>query len=149
MASLPALDLDPVNAFITRWSVATGSERSNYQLFLSELCTLLDVPQPDPASDDTRHNAYVFERRVDIRNPDGSMTRGFIDLYYRRRFVLEAKQTGKALESHGWDQAMLAAHYQADKYVRNLPPEEGRPPFIVLTDSRIARPLRLDTRRYG
>ena len=36
---------------------------------------------------------------------------------------------------------MLAAHYQADKYVRNLPPDEGRPPFIVLTD--VGRSLEL------
>lgn len=131
---LSVLDSDLVNAFITRWSVATGNERSNYQLFLSELCVLLGAPQPDPASDDTRENTYVFERRVDIRNPDGSATRGYIDLYCHQCFVLEAKQTGKALDTHGWDQAMLAAYNQADKYVRNLPPEEGRPPFIVLTD---------------
>ncbi|MFZ1829410.1 MAG: hypothetical protein WAW42_11695 [Candidatus Competibacteraceae bacterium] len=30
----PALDLAAVNAFITCWSAATGSERANYQLFL-------------------------------------------------------------------------------------------------------------------
>ena len=51
-------------AFITRWQAATGSERANHQLFLTELCALLGVPQPEPASDDTRDNAYVFERRV-------------------------------------------------------------------------------------
>ena len=128
------LDTAFVDAFITRWSAATGNERANYQLFLTELCAVLAVPPPEPACEDTRQNAYVFERRVDIRHPDGSVTKGFIDLYYRQHFVLEAKQTGQALDTHGWDKAMLAAHYQADKYVRNLPPDEGRPPFIVLTD---------------
>jgi len=138
---LPALDLDAVNAFISHWSAATGSERANYQLFLTGLCQLLETPQPHPAHNEARLNAYVFERRVDIRHPDGSVSRGYIDLYYRRHFVLEAKQTGKALATHGWDQAMLAAHYQADQYVRNLPPEEGRPPFIVVTD--VGRSLEL------
>ncbi len=136
-----SLDPEFVDAFITRWSAATGNERANYQLFLTELCTVLEVPRPEPACEDTRQNAYVFERRVDIRHPDGSVTKGYIDLYYRQHFVLEAKQTGQGLDTHGWDKAMLAAHYQADKYVRNLPPEEGRPPFIVLTD--VGRSLEL------
>ncbi|MDQ5908920.1 MAG: hypothetical protein QG599_1013, partial [Pseudomonadota bacterium] len=83
---------------------------------------------------DLRLNAYVFERRVDIRHPDGNVTKGYIDLYYRQHFVLEAKQTGQALNTPGWSQALLAAHHQADRYVRNLPTEEGRPPFIILTD---------------
>jgi hypothetical protein len=77
-----------MDAFIDRWSAATGPERANYQLFLTELCTALDAPLPEPASDDLRENAYVFERRVDIRQPDGSVTRGYIDLYYRQHFVL-------------------------------------------------------------
>jgi hypothetical protein len=139
-ALMTSNDFPALDAFIARWSAATGSERANYQLFLTGLCDLLEVSPPEPAREDTRDNAYVFERRVDIRHPDGSVSRGYIDLYYRRRFVLEAKQTGKALASHGWDQAMLAAHYQADQYVRNLPPEEG-PPFIVVTD--VGRSLEL------
>jgi hypothetical protein len=138
---LPDPAAERLEAFIARWSGDLGGERPNGQIFLAELCAALDLPQPEPASDDPRRNAYVFERRVEIRHPDGSVTRGYIDLYYRRRFVLEAKQTGQAPATHGWDQAMLAAHYQADKYVRNLPPEEGRPPFIVLVD--IGRALEL------
>ncbi len=53
-----------VEPFISRWYQTTGSERANYQLFLTELCSLLDLPQPDPASADTAQNSYVFERRV-------------------------------------------------------------------------------------
>lgn len=116
----------PVEDFITRWPNSGGSEKANYQLFLTELCALLDLPQPDPAGADNEQNAYVFERRVDIRNPDGSTNRGFIDLYRRGAFVLEAKQTGKALHTQGWDKAMLAAQNQADTYVRALPAEEDR-----------------------
>ncbi|MGS2744613.1 class I SAM-dependent DNA methyltransferase [Halomonas sp. LS-001] len=125
---------DAVETFITRWKGTTGTEKANYQLFLSELCALLALPTPEPASKDNRENAYTFERRVDIQSPDGSENRGFIDLYKRGAFVLEAKQTGKGLETKGWDKAMQAAYNQADQYVRALPAKEGRPPFIVVTD---------------
>ena len=64
-------------AFITRWAAASGSERANYQLFVTELCDLLGCPKPDPASDDTRDNAYVFERRMRVR------------MAYRSRFERE------------------------------------------------------------
>ena len=43
---LPALDPAPINAFITRWSGASGPERANYQLFLTGLCAALDLPPP-------------------------------------------------------------------------------------------------------
>lgn len=120
--------------FISRWQEGGGSERANYQLFLMELCDLLELPKADPASDDTRDNAYVFERRVIIKKPDGSVTNGYIDLYKRGCFVLEAKQSGLNMETGGWDRAMLRAHNQADQYVRALPSDEGRPPFIIVTD---------------
>lgn len=123
-----------LNAFIDRWKKAGGSERANYQLFLIELCELLALPKADPAGEDTRDNAYVFERRVIQRKPDGSENNGFIDLYKRGCFVLEAKQTGKTLDSSGWDKAMLRAHNQADQYARALPADEGRPPFILVVD---------------
>ena len=125
---------DAVDAFIARWLSAGGSERANYQLFLTELCTLLNLPQPKPAGDEAVNNSYVFERRVDIKSPDGSINRGYIDFYKRGCFVLEAKQSGKALDSQGWDKAMLRAQNQADQYVRALTTEEGRPPFIVVAD---------------
>ncbi|MEA3643667.1 MAG: hypothetical protein VBE63_27615, partial [Lamprobacter sp.] len=56
-----------VDPFIRRWGCGTshgGNERANLQLFLTELCTLLDLPQPEPASADNSQNAYVFERSV-------------------------------------------------------------------------------------
>lgn len=58
---------DALPTFMTRWQQAGGTERANYQLFLTELCALLDLPLPEPAGDDTRDNAYVFERRVIIK----------------------------------------------------------------------------------
>ncbi|WP_205409736.1 class I SAM-dependent DNA methyltransferase [Pseudothauera hydrothermalis] len=138
-----------IPAFITRWEAASGSERANYQLFLTELTEALGLPRPEPASDDTLENAYVFERRVDMAHADGTVTRGFIDLYRRGSFVLEAKQTGLELDSGGWDRAMLRAHAQAESYARALPAEEGRPPFIVVVDVGRSLELYADFSRTG
>jgi hypothetical protein len=78
-----------VDAFIERWGASGASEHGNQQLFLSELCDLLDLDHPDPAGPNTRTNAYVFDRRVDY--PDQSdRTHGYIDLYKRECFVMEA-----------------------------------------------------------
>ncbi len=129
-----ALDPAIVAAFITRWSAASGTERANYQLFLTELCTLLGLPRPDPAREDTQDNAYCFERRVCFQHGDGTQSQGFIDLYRRACYVLECKQTGLELDTRGWDKAMLRAHGQAVQYVRALPVAEGRPPFVVVVD---------------
>lgn len=123
-----------IGEFIERWSEADGTERANYQLFLSEVCEILDLPRPDPASKDTERNSYVFERTVDFHEADGSSSKGFIDLYRRGSFVLEAKQTGFALGSQPQRAALLKAHGQAQRYARALPAEEGRPPFLIVCD---------------
>jgi hypothetical protein len=81
-----------VPPFIQRWQNSAAAERANYQLFLSELCDYLEVPRPDPAVGDTRHDDYVFERPVTFRHPNGLTSSGFIDLYKRGCFVLEAKR---------------------------------------------------------
>lgn len=65
---------DQIEAFITRWHEVGGRERANYQLFMTELAALLEVPTPEPATDDERDNAYVFERRVAFRHGDGSQS---------------------------------------------------------------------------
>lgn len=79
-----------LDEFIERWSHNDGgAERANYALFLTELCAVLEVPQPNPASSDSSRNDYVFERGVTRR--DGSA--GRIDLYKKNCFVLEAKQS--------------------------------------------------------
>ena len=123
-----------VEAFIERWRETGGKERANYQLFLTELCRLLDLPGPEPAGADDEDDAYVFERRVDIHHPDGTVNRGYIDLYKRGHFVLEAKRVGEKRESSRWDKAMLRAAAQADTYIRALPADEGRPPFLLTCD---------------
>lgn len=83
---------EQVAKFVTRWQASEAAERANYQLFLSELCGLLGVPQPEPTKADVSQNAYVFERDVTFQNLDGTTSIGRIDLYKRGCFVLEAKQ---------------------------------------------------------
>ena len=123
-----------IAAFIARWGAATGSERANYQLFVGELCELLGVPRPGPASDESRDNAYVYERRVEFAHGDGSHSAGFIDCYRRGHFVLEAKKIRAGAHTRGFDDALLRAHAQAESYARALPASEGRPPFLVVVD---------------
>ena len=125
--------INPIEAFIARWQGADGRERANYQLFLTELATLLELPSPQPATADERANAYVFERRVGFRHGDGSESWGYIDLYRRGSFVLEAKDVRETSDQR-YDQGMLRARSQAENYARALPVDEGRPPFVVVVD---------------
>ena len=123
-----------VDAFIDRWQGVTGSERANYQLFITGLCELLELPQPEPASEDTRDNAYVFERRVGFVHGDGSTSNGFIDCYRRGAFVLEAKRVKAGAHTKGFDDALMRARAQGEGYARALPAAEGRPPFVMVVD---------------
>ncbi len=132
-----------IDAFIKRWELTGAAERANYQIFLSELCVELEVEPPHPTLPDDALNAYVFEKSVRFPNRDGSVSLGRIDLYKRGHFVLEAKQgandgdakTGHGIRgSEGWDQSMVRAKNQAERYVRALPAAEGRPPFLLVAD---------------
>ncbi|MFZ5484512.1 MAG: class I SAM-dependent DNA methyltransferase [Pseudomonadota bacterium] len=125
---------DAIDTFITRWQAAGGSERANYQLFVSELARLLGQSEPHPAGDLDRDNGYVFERRVTFRHGDGSSSNGFIDCYRRGAFVLEAKKIKAGAETKGFDDALLRARAQAENYARALPADEGRPPFLLVVD---------------
>lgn len=46
--------------FIRRWEASGAAERANYQLFLSELCDLLEVPRPEPTRPDNAHLSKSF-----------------------------------------------------------------------------------------
>jgi hypothetical protein len=143
-------------AFIARWAAASPSERANSQPFLCELCDLLGEARPEP----TRETGYAFEYEVTEHHPDGSTTKGRIDLYKRGCFVLESKQfqVAKAAASQlelaaqeagviekkkssqpvrgtgAWDDAMVKARGQAERYVRALPASEPNPPFLLVVD---------------
>jgi hypothetical protein len=143
-----------VQDFISHWSAASPSERANSQPFLIELCDLLDVPRPDPHP----ANGYFFEFPVEEHHPDGTTSIGRIDLYRRACFVLESKQFQEAkakasqLElaaeetglfsrkkssqpvrgTEAWDEAMIKARGQAERYIRAIP--NDNPPFIIVVD---------------
>lgn len=147
------------DAFIARWQGREGGqERANYALFLTQLCDLIGVDQPDPAGATHERNDYVFERVVTRRKDDGD-TLGRIDLYKRDCFVLEAKQSrykgqqkeiagqddlfvaganemgsGRRGADRAWDVLMLNAKRQAEDYARALPTAHGWPPFILVCD---------------
>ncbi len=147
-----------VDHFIRRWSASGGAERANYGQFLSELCRVLAVPEPEPTRPNDADNAYVFERSVYDPHDKGKPTVRCIDLYRRGCFVLEAKQgvekeaeaeaqvrqakskKAQAKKGHGtrgtkgWDTFMQRARQQAENYVRLLPDGEGRPPFVLVVD---------------
>lgn len=143
-----------VQSFIVRWQGKQGAERANYQLFLSEFCDALDLPRPEPAGDETARNAYVFERAVKFQHADGTSSIGRMDLYRRGSCVVEAKQyleqqnqddfrlavtpaprkSGTVRGSAQWDDAMLKARGQAERYARALPADEDPPPFLLVVD---------------
>jgi hypothetical protein len=145
------LDAAPetVESFITRWDGTQKAERANKDAFLIELCTVLGVAAPDPATG--RLGPYRFERAVTHHDDDGTTKPRFIDLYKRGCFVLEAKQGsnqhrqgnlfGNEVEHRtnvrgrrGWSSHMLEAKGQAEAYARDLPAEEGWPPFLIVCD---------------
>jgi hypothetical protein len=148
---------DSIQQFITRWAAASASERANSQLFLSELCDVLEVPRPQPAFT----GGYAFEFPVRQQHRDGSETEGRIDLYKRGCFVLESKQfhaaqpeatqlqlaaeeagavtttkkkSGPTRGTDRWDDAMFKARGQAERYIRSLPQDEANPPFLIVVD---------------
>ncbi|WP_029087891.1 class I SAM-dependent DNA methyltransferase [Brevundimonas aveniformis] len=142
-----------VEQFISRWTAARGgAERANYQIFLAELCDALGLPRPDPASDDTASNDYVFERGVKRRESEGMASTLRIDLYKRGAFILEAKQSrardrddqprlfteaeaaSTAASQGKWDTMMRNARKQAEDYVFRLPADHPAPPFIIVCD---------------
>ncbi len=137
---------DPVEAFISRWENSGAAERSNYQMFLSELCDILGVPRPEPTSPDPEKNLHVFDRAITRCNPDGTFVTNYIDFYKARHFVCETKQGVAAEETaapklgHGkrgstaFDRALERAYHQGRDYITHLPASHGRPPFLLVCD---------------
>jgi hypothetical protein len=150
VSTLPATP----EAFIDHWTRAEANERANSQAFLLGLAHLLGVPAPS----NSHAEGYSFEYPVKV--PGGSST-NFIDLYRRGHFVFESKQfaarreeltaleaaavqagaiaatakkSGPVRGTGAWDDAMIRAKGQAERYVRSLPAEEPNPPFILVGD---------------
>lgn len=125
MAGVTAAD-----AFVARWQGVSASELATSQSFIISLCELLEVARPHatPAQD------YMFERPVTFTYADGSSSAGRVDCYRRGCFVAESKKTKATVGSERFSRSLLEAHSQAQNYVRALPPEEGRPPFLLVVD---------------
>ncbi len=160
-----------ISDFIERWQKSGAAERANYQLFLVELCDVLGIKRPSPIQSIDSQNIYVFERSVIFQNGDGTTSTGYIDLYKRGCFVLEAKQgsekgdagsgllplnagnrqkKGTAVRGTGsWDNAMLRARGQAEQYARALPAYEGWPVFLITVDIGHTFELYADFTRLG
>ena len=147
---MDTLPPDSIDAFIARWNGTGQAERANYVTFLNELCDLLAVEPPHPASGGL--GDYRYERAVTHHGEDSRETTRRIDLYRSGCFILEAKQSsGEARQaplfgdseierrktvrnSPGWAQHMLRAKGQAEGYVRDLPAQEASPPFLIVCD---------------
>ncbi|NBB90412.1 MAG: hypothetical protein GVY23_04295 [Spirochaetes bacterium] len=160
-----------VSAFIKKWRASQADEQANAQQFLIELCRdVLEVNPPDVSGSIPEKNTYVLERRVDrTASQDGQ--RGYIDLYKKGCFVLEAKQGSNPPEltegeklgvrepkrtigtgrrgKRSWEQAMTKAKNQARRYARALPDEDGWPPFLIVVDIGFCIDLYADFARQG
>jgi hypothetical protein len=127
-----------VDEFIEKWEHCPGSERANYAVFLTELAGVLDVEAPGP------NPTYQIDAPVPGGAAGGGT--GFIDLYKRGHFILEAKQskicelpTLPGLEAapvargQRYDELMRRAFRQARRYAQSLP-EPPWPRFIIILD---------------
>jgi hypothetical protein len=132
-----------VEEFIAKWENCPGHERANYAAFLGDLAHVLGVPTPGPGGTQTLGD-YQFDAPV-RGGAEGGGT-GFIDLYKRGCFILEAKQSRvcdvpvlpgpdePGTESSGrYDELMRRAFRQARRYAQSLP-EPPWPPFIIALD---------------
>jgi len=146
----PALQPEAVDKFILRWDGTGMAERANYIPFLSELCDVLGLDRPDAATGSG--GPYRFERGVNHQEDDGTTSKRRIDLYRRDCFVCEAKQGGapqpqaalfggneaerraNVRNTPAWVRNMQKAKGQAEGYARDLPLEEGWPPFLIVCD---------------
>lgn len=72
--------------FLCRREMSGAAERTNYQLFLSNLCDQLAVSRLEPTRLDAHDNKYAFERSVTCHHDDGRTGTGRIDLYKRGIF---------------------------------------------------------------
>ena len=114
-----------VDEFIGKWTPSGGNERANTQLFITDLCGLLGVPPPEPTQADTGVNDYVFERHVVKEEIGAPPSNGWIDLYKRECFILEAKQGSdkdRAAVESGLGESLrdLFGQTAADRFKRGM-----------------------------
>ena len=159
----PSTTRTPADTFIERWLRAEASERANAQLFLSELSDLLEVPRPsnthadgytfefpvkiplrdgslgDGRIDLYRRDAFVLEAKqyADAQNKerpksDSARVMDQAGVYLPAR--KSGAKNGPIRGSGAWDDAMMKARGQAERYARSLPDGHATPPFLLVAD---------------
>ena len=129
-----------IDKFIAKWSASAAAERANKDAFLIDLCELLNVPKPNPATGDPEKDTYIFERDALTPHEGGTVSVGKVDLYKEGHFILEAKQgseqdskkVGTAKRNTpAWNIAMNKAYGQALGYAKTF---DRPPPFLMVCD---------------
>jgi hypothetical protein len=128
-----------LKTFVEKWERSGAAEHSNSQSFLNDLCDVLGVARPQPATGDPAKDSYVFEKPVLLATEENASV-GHVDLFKDGNFILEAKQgsnlgtkrIGTARRgTAAWNIAMRDAYGQALGYAQTL---DDPPPFIITTD---------------
>lgn len=147
-----AVSQEVLDSFIAKWlGTKGGSERANAPHFLLEFMAALDLPRNLAPAEKGVLGDYQFEGPVDRGSAAGN--KGFIDLYRKGRFVLEAKQslipkdkrdrpelfdvieaTAAIPSGPKYDALMRGALNQARNYAVNLPSDHPWPPFLIVCD---------------
>ena len=108
----------------TRWAGAASAERSNAQLYLTELADALGVERPRPSG-----TGYEFEYPIRIVTRDGTETVKRADLFKQGCFLLEAKD--QSAESSK-DILLRKAFGQAVEYAVFVAGDP--PPYLMVLD---------------
>lgn len=136
-------------SFIAYWQANQGgAERANYTVFVNQLCEVLGLPKPGAGAGGILGD-YQFEGPVPGGSRGGGT--GFIDVYYRNHFILEAKQSKLPPAAQPslydpaesapatpagarYDQLMRDARRQAEHYAHSLPGSHAPVPFLIVCD---------------
>jgi hypothetical protein len=111
-----------LDALAAKWTGVRPAERSNYQLYLSDLCDALGVERPRPAG-----TGYCFEQPIRVVNRDGTEATNYIDLFKKGHFVLEAKDQAR---DEPESVLLRGAFGQAKSYAADA--EGGPPPYLLV-----------------
>lgn len=113
-----------LRALADRWAHAEPAERSNAQLYLTELAEALEVERPKPSG-----AGYEFEYPVRVVTRDGTETVKFADLFKDGCFILEAKDEDAGGST---DLLLRRAFGQAVEYAAFVP--GSAPPYVMVLD---------------
>lgn len=129
--------LERLQGFANKWLHRVGNEEQLAMPFLLELCDALGTKRPYDSSEEL--SDYSFERPVAI---PGTKKRGYIDLYKRDHFVLEAKCGRSSSSEPGSAPVRRTRAYLA--YIQSAYNDQARlyalalkqepPPLLIVVD---------------